>query len=70
MTEEERNFVRRAALGRIFKLASRPAQEGDVEQHEAARAAFLATFDEIPTFYTLPHAAPRFHRVKHPSEAP
>lgn len=70
MTEEERNAVRRAALGRIFKLGSRPAQEGDVEQYEAARAAFLSTFDEIPTFYTRPAAAPRLHRVKHPSEEP
>ena len=30
------------ALGRIFRLLSRPYQPGDVSQYEAARAAVLA----------------------------
>jgi hypothetical protein len=29
------------ALGRIFRLMSRPFQEGDIEQYEAARSTFL-----------------------------
>jgi hypothetical protein len=34
------------ALGRIFKLMSRPTQPGDVEQYEKARAVVLAYSDE------------------------
>lgn len=30
------------ALGRIFRLMSRPEQPGDAEQYEAARAVILA----------------------------
>ena len=29
------------ALGRIFRMMSRPFQQGDIEQYEAARNAFL-----------------------------
>ena len=43
------------ALGRIFKIMSRPFQEGDVEQYEAARRVVLAfsgdvTPDWVPDF--------------------
>jgi hypothetical protein len=34
------------ALGRIFKLMSRPYQEGDIEQYEAARRVVLAYSEE------------------------
>lgn len=29
------------ALGRIFRLGSRPSQEGDIEQYEEARAIIM-----------------------------
>jgi hypothetical protein len=35
------------ALGRIFLLASRPAQPGDVEQYERARKVVLDAADEF-----------------------
>lgn len=34
-----------AALGRMFRLMSRPAQDGDVEQYERCRAAVLDVLD-------------------------
>jgi hypothetical protein len=33
------------ALGRIFRLLSRPAQPGDVEQYEAARRVILDSLE-------------------------
>jgi hypothetical protein len=33
------------ALGRIFRLASRPAQEGDVAEYERCRALILNAAD-------------------------
>lgn len=34
------------ALGRIFKLMSRPEQPGDIAQYEAARRVVIAYSDE------------------------
>lgn len=48
MSNAERNAIFRLALGRIFRLASRPTQPGDVEQYEAARRAFYAAYDAAP----------------------
>jgi hypothetical protein len=39
------------ALGRIFKLMSRPTQDGDIEQYEAARRVVLAYSDEAAPDY-------------------
>jgi hypothetical protein len=40
------------ALGRIYMLLSRPFQEGDIEQYEAARAVVLAyTTGDMPPDY-------------------
>ncbi len=49
------------ALGRIFRLMSRPFQEGDIEQYEAARAAFLneAPQPEPPDQYQVNWARDR-----------
>ena len=46
--ETERNAIVRLALGRIFRLASRPAQPGDIEQYENARHAILVACDDAP----------------------
>ena len=35
------------ALGRIFKLMSRPTQPGDVEQYEAARRVVMAHAGDV-----------------------
>jgi hypothetical protein len=37
--------LQQVALGRIFRLLSRPFQEGDVEAYEAARRTLLDTAD-------------------------
>lgn len=42
------------AIGRIFRLASRPTQPGDVEQYEQCRALILDILDpdySMPTPY-------------------
>lgn len=36
-----------AALGRIFRLASRPTQPGDVQQYEEARRVALVAADQL-----------------------
>jgi len=48
MDNAERNAIFRLALGRIFRLASRPTQPGDVEQYEDARRAIYAAYDAAP----------------------
>ncbi len=49
------------ALGRIFRMMSRPFKEGDIEQYEAARSAFLteATQPEPPDPYQVSWATDR-----------
>lgn len=43
---EEKDAIRARALGRIFRLASRPEQPGDAEEYERAKRAFLATYTD------------------------
>lgn len=67
MDNAERNAIFRLALGRIFRLASRPTQPGDVEQYEAARRAFWAAYDTAP-FAVEPDRSPnhaRYHSGSH-----
>ena len=40
------------ALGRIFRLMSRPFQPGDIEQYEAARRVVLECAGITPADYT------------------
>jgi hypothetical protein len=56
--------TRNLAMGRIFSLLSRPFREGDVEEYERARSAFLATCGDVVGGYTLPHAASSLMRHK------
>jgi hypothetical protein len=44
------------ALGRIFRLMSRPAQDGDVEQYEAARRVVLDHTDNVVADYSPNYA--------------
>jgi hypothetical protein len=46
--EEERRALVSLAIGRIFRLASRPAQEGDVDAYEEARRVVLDLV-EVPS---------------------
>ena len=46
--------ARSLALGRIFRLLSRPYQPGDEREYEAARAAFLGDGDDHVPTYDLP----------------
>lgn len=47
MGPEERAAVQ-LALGRIFRLASRPAQEGDAQDYERCRAIILEVLNPDP----------------------
>ncbi len=49
MTSEERDAVRQLALGRIFRLLSRPYEPGDERLYADARAALLATAEVLPS---------------------
>ena len=49
LTLEERQTVN-LAIGRIFRLASRPAQPGDVENYERCKALILDIVEPLP-FY-------------------
>lgn len=44
-SKEERDLAVRLALGRIFRLGSRPTQPGDVEDYETCRALILDALD-------------------------
>lgn len=48
-TEAECHQLMRLAMGRIFLLGSRPFQEGDLEQYEAARAVMRAAHERLET---------------------
>jgi hypothetical protein len=54
MDDAERRAVVRMALGRIFRLGSRPTQPGDIEQYERCRAAIMEAIDPPPFVDTRP----------------
>lgn len=64
LSEEQKDRIRAAALGQIFRLGTRAAQPGDVEAFERAKRAFLATYtdEELATARSVnripPHASP------------
>lgn len=47
------------ALGRIFRLMSRPAQVGDAEQYEAARRVILECVSPVVLDYSPNYARDR-----------
>lgn len=57
MTEDEKRTIVALAIGRIFRLGSRPAQPGDVEEYERARAAIYAALDPDPYLDQAPNWA-------------
>ena len=58
MPPEERAQIAHLALGRIFRLASRPAQPGDAEVYEHCRALVMAS-SEPRTDYVHDYARDR-----------
>lgn len=59
MTDEERHAAVRLALGRIFRLASRPQQPGDAEDYERCRAVILDCTDPVALDYAPNYARDR-----------
>lgn len=47
MDKAEAMEVIRAAMGRIFRLGSRPSQPGDIEEYERCRALILDAHESI-----------------------
>lgn len=47
-TDPEARTLAQLALGRIFRILSRPFQEGDIEEYERCRAIVLDASDPIP----------------------
>lgn len=47
------------ALGRIFRLMSRPFETGDIEQYEQARAVIISVAQPIEPDYTFNYARDR-----------
>lgn len=54
MTATETQTVN-LALGRIFRMASRPTQEGDVAEYERCRSLILNLLDPEVTPHVEPH---------------
>lgn len=50
--DRDKKALAQLALGRIFKLASRPTQEGDIQEYERCRAIILDALEpsEIPSY--------------------
>lgn len=61
--EQQRDQIMSLALGRIFRLGSRPTQPGDIEQYEAARRVFWAAYDDDP-FPVSPDHTPNHARQR------
>lgn len=58
--EQEKHRAVELAMGRIFRLGSRPSQPGDVEQYEEARAVIMSYAPD-----TLPDYRPNYARDRH-----
>jgi len=56
LSDSERRAAVRLALGRIFRLGSRPTQPGDVAVYEMCRAVILSCTNE-PTMDYRPNWA-------------
>ena len=56
MNDEETRAAVNAALGRIFRLASRPEQPGDIAEYERCRAIVLDCLDPLPSPHVYVYA--------------
>lgn len=59
MTKDERDKVVRLALGRLFRLGSRPTRPGDAEEYERCRLLILAAAPAVAD------ARPNYARDRH-----
>lgn len=62
------NQIVELALGRIFRLMSRPSQPCDVAEYERCRAIILNEFGDAPTAYK-PNFAASYHAMVMRGEA-
>lgn len=60
--EELEGAVRKLALGRILRLASRPEEPGDAEEYERCRALILDVSDDLPPGWDKRPVFARFSR--------
>lgn len=58
MTNEDKNTVN-LAIGRIFRMASRPTKPGDVAEYERCRALILDLVAPVAPGYTPNYARDR-----------
>lgn len=49
--DQDQHALACLAIGRIFRLASRPEQPGDVAEYERCRAIVLDAVEEMPVTY-------------------
>jgi hypothetical protein len=54
---QERSGLVALALGRIFRMGSRPTQPGDIEEYERCRAIILDAIDPPPFIDYRPNYA-------------
>lgn len=68
MTKNDQSSAKRAtvqlALGRIFRLAARASQPGDVEAYEAARRAILDVLAPVERLETPVDTRPCYSRQR------
>jgi hypothetical protein len=50
VSDPETTQIVHLAIGRIFRLGSRPFQEGDLEEYERCRAIIMDASDPIPDY--------------------
>ena len=60
--DEERHALVCLAIGRLFRICSRPFQEGDLEQFEMCRKIIMGELDPLPRPWEYTSAAERAPR--------
>jgi hypothetical protein len=59
MTDDERRQLAILAIGRILRIASRPFQEGDLEEYDRCRGIVLDASEHVQAPYTPNYARDR-----------
>ena len=59
LNADERRRAVQLALGRIFRIMSRPAEPGDAEQYEAARQVVIECAPALPADWIPNYARDR-----------
>ena len=64
MTPDEAQRLARLSMGRILRIMSRPFEDGDTEQYDAAKRAFWSAIDALDKSKP-PDTRPNFARSYH-----